>query len=202
MHSVNRMVESQLSSAKVERDKAVDELSNFQEQISYFKNQNDKSTEIIEELRAQLLICQEKYANISKENEYLKEHIFDHERKIESGAFNMRSKDDFNSNTGKYFSVEKALSELRSLARIGEDPESNALNVVKHSDFLPIEQIEVYEDRFNKLNEKYNKVVAELHESKLESIGEEVIIKEREDRIKKIYNELNQLKGILFITII
>ena len=195
MHSVNRMVESQLNSAKAERDKAMEELSNFQEQINYFKNQNNKSIEQIEELQAQWLIYQEKISNITKENEYLKEHLNDHQHKIESGAYSMRAGEEVNSDTGKYLSVEQAITELKELAKIGEDAESNSLNVIKHSDFLPMEQIEIYENRYNELNDKYNKAVSELHYLKLEAVGEAEIIKERDNRIQKLNEQLNRLKG-------
>ena len=195
MHSVNRMVESQLNSAKAERDKAMEELSNFQEQINYFKNQNNKSIEQIEELQAQWLIYQEKISNITKENEYLKEHLNDHQHKIESGAYSMRAGEEVNSDTGKYLSVEQAISELKELAKIGEDAESNSLKVIKHSDFLPMEQIEIYENRYNELNDKYNKAVSELHYLKLEAVGEAEIIKERDNRIQKLNEQLNRLKG-------
>lgn len=113
MHSVNRMVESQLTSVKIERDKVIEELSNFQEQIRYFKNENDKNLEQIEELKAQLLIYQEKYSNVSKENEYLRAHVLDHEKRIESGAYSSKIGKEVNPKTGKYLSVEKALDELK-----------------------------------------------------------------------------------------
>ena len=58
----------------------------------------------------------------------------------------------------KKISIEQAITELHSLAKIGESQDTNSLQIMSQKKYLPIEQVEVYEQRYNELSKKYLKV--------------------------------------------
>ena len=67
--------------------------------------------------------------------------------------------------------------------------------------YLPKSQVEVYEKRYNDLSDKYNTIMDELKKFRSMKIGNDEIINDRDQQIKKLRQEFNDLKGSLVIFI-
>ena len=130
---------------------------------------------------------EQKSRELKKENEYYKA--------IEEAEGDIERKELEEKEVDKEVIVEKAIKDLKELARIGIDHDIVPIKVIQHSQYLPIEQIKIYEGRYNDLNEKYFKTLEELQKIKVINIGEEQLLKERDSRIIKINEELIQLRG-------
>jgi len=131
------------------------------------------------------------------ENETLKQTIYEFHNRIASKERQANERVEVDPKTGKRISIEQAITELHSLARIGEDSESNALNVTNGDKFMPIEQVEVYEQRYHELNKKYVQALEDMQDYKVKAIGEGELLQERDERIRKTYEELELLKGMI-----
>lgn len=131
------------------------------------------------------------------ENETLKQTIYEFHNRIASKERQANERVEVDPKTGKRISIEQAITELHSLARIGEDSESNALNVTNGDKFMPIEQVEVYEQRYHELNKKYVQALEDMQDYKVKAIGEGELLQERDERIRKTYKELELLKGMI-----
>lgn len=195
MHSIHRTVESDLARTKIEKERIFAELEHCRETCKVLRK--DYNTWKIEkdQLETKFNFTQEKLEGFTKENEFLLESIKEHEKKITWKELQQRALVEIDPKTGKKISVEQAIAELHSLARIGEDPQYNSMNVVNLDKYLPIEQVEIYEKRYNDLNAKYMQVLEEFHVLKTKNIGEEVLIHERDERIANLNDELTILKG-------
>ena len=139
----------------------------------------------------------DKVIALKMENETLKQTIYEFHNRIASKERQANERVEVDPKTGKRISIEQAITELHSLARIGEDSESNALNVTNGDKFMPIEQVEVYEQRYHELNKKYVQALEDMQDYKVKAIGEGELLQERDERIRKTYKELELLKGMI-----
>lgn len=195
MHSIHRTAESDLSRTKIEKQQVLAELEHCKETCKTLRKDYNTCKIEKDQLETKFKFTEEKLEGVAKENEFLVDCLKEHENKLTWKELQQRALVEIDSKTGKRISVEQAIAELHSLARIGEDPQYNSMNVINYDKYLPIEQVEIYEKRYNDLNVKYMQVLEEMHAFKLERIGEEVLIQERDERISKLNEELDILKG-------
>jgi hypothetical protein len=133
--------------------------------------------------------------SLTRENELLRQNIQEFQNRMASKERRAQSQVAGDSRDSKKISIEQAISELHSIAKIGESQNANSVEVTSQNKYLPIEQVEVYEQRYNELSKKYLKVCEEMQEYKAQAIGEGELIKERDIRIQKLNHELSELRG-------
>lgn len=161
--------------------------------IFYEKNFNDLKVQK-EQIEDQMLFTEERIAGLIRENKFLHLNIREYEYRLANKDKLDQDKIEIDPETGKRVSVEEAIHDLHSLAKIGQEPE-NALVRSDYKKYLPIEQVEIYEERYSKLSKLYNQVIEEMQGHKANAIGEREIIKERDERIGKLHRELENIKG-------
>lgn len=88
----------------------------------------------------------------------LRQNIQEFQNKMASKERRAQSQVSGDSVGSKKISIEQAISELHSLAKIGESQDEKSLKIMDQNKYLPIEQVEVYEQRYNDLSKKYLKV--------------------------------------------
>ena len=91
---------------------------------------------------------EERNRELERENAYYKEKDGEFEGDSEENK-NKEDKDE--PEIGKELTIEMAISDMKHFAKIASDQDSLPMKVIQHNDYLPIEQIEIYENRYNEL---------------------------------------------------
>ena len=194
MHSAHRMVEGDLKTTREKLLNVSSELDRYRDLHTELSKTYQKCKVDKEQLESQMGFKEERISGLIRENTLLQEALHEYEERVNIRKKKNKETVKTDEKTGRRISVEQAIKELHSIARIGEDPENKDSR--EHlKKYLPDKQIEIYESRYNELNKNHLVVLEELNGLKSQGLGYEEIIKERDERIAKINGFLEDLRG-------
>jgi chromosome segregation ATPase len=198
MHSGQRMIEAELKIAKKIKEDIEEEHSKFKKRSIYYEKNYNVCKAQKEQIEHQMSFTEERIAGLVKENAFLNLNVHEYEIRLTNRERLDRERVQGDPGTGNRTSVAEAITELHSLAKMGQEP-GNTLIRSDHKKYLPIEQVEVYDKRYDDLSKLYNEVLDESQEIRARAMGEQEIIKERDYRIGNLHLELKRITGKFII---
>ncbi|CAI2364608.1 unnamed protein product [Moneuplotes crassus] len=191
LHSAHRAVEGEFRTTKADRDRYLEELVRFKGLYQNFRKQYFTCNSEKETLESQLSFREQRIKSLIRENTLLQETLHEYEERV--GIKNRRDKAqiEVDSKTGKRISVEEALKELHSISEVNQDLK-NAEGISPNPKYLPKDQPQIYEERYNELNEKYLVIQSELNTYKAKETSDNGIVKEKDERISKLKAQIEE----------